>query len=379
MKKKILILVDWFAPGYKAGGPIQSCINIAFLLKKNFEIYVLTTDTDLGEDKPYPGIVSNQWINNLDPDINVYYAGAKTLSVQQIRIEMERIAPDFVYLNHLFSPKFVLYPLWLKYRRMISAKVVLCPRGALYQSALAIKSYKKKPFIKTFRLLGIHRLIRFHATNEREKNVILKFFPNSEVYIADNLPNAKQPAFESCVKIPGLLRCIYVSRILPIKNLLYLIEVLRKLKAEVALTVIGPLEDKEYSKRCEEAAKTLPSNISVHWLGPKPNHELIRFIQQHHLFVLPTEGENFGHSIFESFLAGRPVLISDQTPWLSLEEKKAGWDLSLANPNGFANALEKMASFNQQEFDTWAKASWDYANAFIQKPDLYSKYLQLFS
>ena len=28
MKQKVLIFIDWFAPGYKAGGPITSNVNI---------------------------------------------------------------------------------------------------------------------------------------------------------------------------------------------------------------------------------------------------------------------------------------------------------------------------------------------------------------
>ena len=70
-KKKILVLVDWFAPGFKAGGPIQSCVNFAFAMKKEFSIHVLTTDTDHGETEPYPGITAGEWTNSLHPDIHV--------------------------------------------------------------------------------------------------------------------------------------------------------------------------------------------------------------------------------------------------------------------------------------------------------------------
>ena len=109
------------------------------------------------------------------------------------------------------------------------------------------------------------------------------------------------------------------------------------------------------------------------------NNELAEILKQHHLFILPTTGENFGHSIFEALLCGRPVLISDQTPWLGLAAKKAGWDLPLAEPDKFTEAIEVAAGWDQNSFDAWAEGAWQYANAFIKNPEIHSQYLQLFS
>src|ERR1700722_8920058 len=99
-KKKILVLVDWFAPGYKAGGPIQSCVNFAFAMKKDFSIHVLTTDTDHGETEPYAGITAGQWTSNLHPDIQVFYLRKAGLSRAGVREQIRELQPDFVYLNH---------------------------------------------------------------------------------------------------------------------------------------------------------------------------------------------------------------------------------------------------------------------------------------
>ncbi len=377
-RKKILVMVDWFAPGYKAGGPIQSCVNFAFLMKNDFDIYVLTTDTDHGETRPYEGIVSNQWINNIDPAINVYYARKASLSLGQLKQQLLSIDADYVYLNHLFSPRFVLYPLWLKYSGRLKSKIVLCPRGALYESALSVKSFKKKPFIRLFKWLAMHKKITFHATNEREKRAIDAYFPGSEVIIADNLPKTGQPAFSTIIKERGILKSIFIARIVPIKNLLFLLEVLQNSASSIELDIVGPVEDASYWEECKKRIEMLPPNIKVHYQGSKRNDELTALIQQHHLFILPTAGENFGHSIFEALLAGRPVLISDQTPWLRLAEKKAGWDLPLHEPSKFLDTINMAAGFGQQEFDDWASGAWQYARSFIEKTELRQKYLELF-
>jgi glycosyltransferase involved in cell wall biosynthesis len=377
-KKKILVMVDWFTPGYKAGGPIQSCVNFAFALKDEFEIFVLTTDTDHGETQPYESIPTGQWLSNIHPDFKVNYLRKSTLRPDAIRKEMEAVDADYVYLNHLFSPLFVVYPLWLGWRGRLKSKIVLCPRGALYDSALSIKTWKKTPFLILFRLFGIDKKILFHATNEREKKAILRFFPGSSVRIADNLPNSNQPAFRSVPKQPGSLKAVFIARIFPIKNLLFLLKVLQRVTAAVELTIIGPVEDADYWEDCQKEIDRLPDNISVAYAGPKRNDELMPILQQHHLFILPTAGENFGHSIFEAFLAGRPVLISDQTPWLDLINKKIGWSLSLDDPEGFMQAIGETAAWDQACFDQWAQSAWHYAHDFIKNPELQRQYLNLF-
>lgn len=377
-KKKVLVLVDWFAPGYKAGGPIQSCVNFAFAMKNVFDLSVLTTDTDHGDAVPYEGVPAGRWINNIDPGFRVNYLPKAALSRHLMRTAILAAEADFVYLNALFSPLFVIYPLWLKYRGELKSEVVLCPRGALYDSALSVKPWKKTPYLRLFRLLGVHKKILFHATNQREKEAIERFFPGSRIVIADNLPNANQPEFRTTPKETGKIKCIFIARIVPIKNLLFLLHALADVRQQVELTVIGPVEDKEYWESCQQAISQLPDNIRVSYEGPKKNNELMPLLQQHHLFVLPTTGENFGHSILEALLAGRPVLISDQTPWLGLTAKKTGWDLSLSDPAAFAAVIAEVAGWDQPVFDQWAQSAWQFAQKFVSDPTLINQYLNLF-
>jgi hypothetical protein len=51
-------MVDWFAPGYKAGGPIQSCVNVAFALKDIIVYWSLHRILTM-ETSSYPGIITN--------------------------------------------------------------------------------------------------------------------------------------------------------------------------------------------------------------------------------------------------------------------------------------------------------------------------------
>jgi len=378
-KLTILILVDWFAPGFRAGGPIQSTVNIAFALKDKYTIKVLTTDTDFGEENPYPGIPANQWTQEMDEEIKIYYAQKKGLNSRQIRNLIAESQADFVYLNHLFSPLFVVYPLWLKWTGKIKGKIVICPRGALTQSALSVKRFKKIPLLILLRMTGIAKRVRFHATNEVEKTAIEERFPNSEVIVANNLPSTRQLPFTDLEKKPGFLKAIFIARIHPIKNLAFLLDLLKHVKQSIMLTIVGPLEEKDYWEECEKLISGLPQNIKANYQGAIPPHELPAQLHQHHLYILPTSGENFGHSIFEAFLAGRQVLISDQTPWLNLYEQNIGWDLPLNEMFGFVNAIETAAAWNQHDFTAHASASWQFAKNFIAHDSVSSQYQKLFS
>ncbi|HTL10081.1 MAG TPA: glycosyltransferase, partial [Chitinophagaceae bacterium] len=217
------------------------------------------------------------------------------------------------------------------------------------------------------------------ATSEREKEAILQYFPGSDVLLADDLPNTKQPVFTTKHKQPGTLSCIFIARIHPIKNLLLLLDILKDVKANVSLTIIGPVEDAAYWQKCNAAMAVMPPNIVVTYGGSLPNHALLPLLQDQQLFILPTQGENFGHAIFESLLAGRPVLISNQTPWLGLEQQHAGWDLPLQKPQAFVAAIEKAAAWDQAIFDEWCRGAYQYAKAFIDNPDLKKDYHRLFS
>ena len=109
----------------------------------------------------------------------------------------------------------------------------------------------------------------------------------------------RQPPLLDIVKHAGNLKCLFGARIHSIKNLLFLLKVLKEIRSTVSLTIVGPVEDNEYWEACQTFAKGMPANVTISYEGPVPNHKLVSIIQQHHLFFLPTVGENFGHSIFD--------------------------------------------------------------------------------
>jgi glycosyltransferase involved in cell wall biosynthesis len=380
MKKKILLFADWYAPGYKAGGPIRSCVNFTEHLKPYYEIYVFTSDRDLGSDTPYEGIGTDSWVE-AGGGVYLFYSSPANRGLQQIKRQIAHVAPDFIYLNSMFSVHFTLFPLWIA-RGMGASRprLVLSPRGMLRNSALRFKPAKKKFFLRIFRLLGFQSFIHFLAADEEEqKDIRLQLGSATVVSLIPNLPAVLVNEPGSIEKRSGSLSMIFVGRVHPIKNLDYLLQVMTTLPFAIRLTIVGNMEDKAYWEKCRQIIGVLPKMIEVEYLGEIPNEQIAGLIKKHHIFALPTQGENFGHAIFESLSSKRPVLISDQTPWRRLSDVKTGWDLSLEKPEDFSAAIQQAIAWDQDTFDEWSESAFRFACHHREKSDALVKYKQLFS
>ncbi|HKP32216.1 MAG TPA: hypothetical protein VJT83_05795, partial [Chitinophagaceae bacterium] len=108
-KPKVLLMADWFEPGYKAGGPIRSSVNFCQHLKNDLDIFVLTTDRDLGETVPYD-VKANEWMDH-DANVKVFYLSPDKITFNYLKEQIRKIAPDIIYLNSMYSKFFSLYPL----------------------------------------------------------------------------------------------------------------------------------------------------------------------------------------------------------------------------------------------------------------------------
>jgi len=380
-KPKLLLFSDWFYPGYKAGGPIKSVTNLSIALQQEVDVFVFTADTDLNETQSYKDIQANKWIKPItNSNVQVYYCSKNNLSKGTIKAIIKEVNPTSIYLNHIWSFWFVLQPLFITWFSFKKIKIVQCPRGALFESALHYQNtYSKKRIVMSIiKILGIPKKVTYHATTPQEKETIEKYFGKVKILIANNLPDLQQPVLSTIEKKQGELKLVFIARIVDIKNLKLLLQNLQNTTSNIALTIAGPTEDKNYWEECKSIIATFLPNIKVNYVGEITPKQVMPLIKEHHLYCLPTQGENFGHSIFESFMIGRPVLISNKTPWLNLNEKKAGWEVDIIQPNSFVPFLEEAVNWQQQVFDDYCKGAWHVANEYINNPKLVSTYYPMF-
>jgi glycosyltransferase involved in cell wall biosynthesis len=380
-KPTVLVMTDWYEPGFKAGGPIQSCKNIVNTLKDRFSFSILTSDRDLGDSHGYANIQPDVWLP-LSEGVQIMYASPGLPDKQRFLQVLQEVSPDVVYFNSMFSRQFSLQPLaWLRSAKY-KGRIVLAPRGMLQEGAMQKKTFKKKLFLNAFRLLGWHKKIVFHATDEQEQRDIEQYFPGSAgVRLAENIPNTDQLAWEERLKIPGRINCIFISRIHPKKNLDFMLQALENVdtSCNLLLDIYGEEDDLIYSMSCRKKAESLGGHVRVTFYGPLPHTEVFKTLKRYHLFVLPTRGENFGHSIFEALSAGLPVLVSDKTPWRGLEQAMVGWDLPLDRQNEFTKVIESVCRMDQVEYNKWSMGAKEYAEQFTANIDFAGRYTALFA
>ena len=323
MKKKILCFADYYLPGYKAGGPIQSIANLVENLSDEFEFDIICNDHDLLDRQSYANVKIDQW--NAVSKARVFYASRKNLNFKSIKKILNETKYDLLYFNSFFSFKFTIFPLFIYKIFLFSKKpCIIAPRGEFSLGALKLKYIKKKIYLYISKLLGLYNNLYWQASSDNEKKDILRNFRVAEklIYIAPDLISYEPIALNYLsLRKPGPLRIIFLSRITPKKNLNFLLRALQKVNFPIELSIYGPIDDLSYWKACLYSIDQLPSNIKILIGDPVPQKQVKSILQKHDVFVLPTLGENFGHIIIESLIAGIPAIISDKTFWESDEER----------------------------------------------------------
>jgi glycosyltransferase involved in cell wall biosynthesis len=376
IKPKILIFIDWFLPGYKAGGPVTSNANLIAHLKDEFEFYVITRDTDYCETVPYSNIKSDTW-NEMEKDVHVYYFSKEKLNYGNIRRVVKALDFDIAFINGIYSFYFSILPLFLTKQK----KQIVSSRGMISSHSMSVSTTKKKFFFRLVRLFQLYSKVLFHITTEEEDCYIRKLLGNHvKTHLAPNLPKKIIAVNNHPVtKEKNFLKLSSIARIAPEKNTLFAIETLAECtQGEIFLQLYGAIYDNEYWRECQNRISRLPENVRITYEGTVSGDDLKKAYTESHFLFMPTRGENFGHSILESLTYGRPVIISDQTPWRNLEAEGIGWDISLDDKQKFVQIIQQCAEMNQDDYNRMSNKAFEYAQKVVNNPEIVEQNRQLF-
>ena len=326
-KTRILVSTEWFPPAFKAGGPIRSVYNLILAMKSDggnpdLEFFVLAGAYDLGEEEKMEGLDEGVW-SHLEgvSGVQVRYENRLNWKKSNWKNVFEEVKPDVLYLNSLFSLAFTLRPLQIA--RAKGVKTVLAPRGMLGAGALEIKPLKKFVFLSLARNLDFFRGVEFHASTEEEVREVNMHVPGKKVFVARNFSDPTLKILPTTTPSESVnLLCL--GRVHPKKNLLFAVEILSKMDLKgkkVSVNIVGPSEDKKYLNSLLQLSN---ASLEVTYSGAVSHHGLREVFKNTHYLLMPTMHENYGHSIIESWGFGRPVLLSDNTPWRDLQEKGLG-------------------------------------------------------
>lgn len=372
-KTKILITIDWYLPGTNSGGPVRSIANMVAHLK-DVNFYIITRNTDYCSDEVYANVQSNAW-NKLADNVQVYYFSADQLTKQKLTAVMQSAKADVVYINGVYSKFFSIAP--LKIARELQHKTIVAARGMLSPHALQVKKLKKQLFLRWVNSKKAYKEVVFHATQEAEKADIAKVIKQyKSISVIPNFPRAVDTTEnKAIIKQAGEVRFISLGRIAEEKGTLVSLAALQHCTGNVVVDLYGTIYSESYWEKCQALINSLPENIKVTYKGTLPADQVIDTLQGYHFLLLPSKGENYGHSIVESFMAQRSVIISKHTPWKDLAAKNIGFDVA---ENELPQTIQNAIDMNNTEYTNITQSINQQLPTLLKVNELNDKYEALF-
>ena len=354
--KKVLILMGRYLPGYKDGGPVRTIKNLTDILGKEYDIRIMCHDRDHGDEIPYPNINVNTY--NKVGNANVYYAKNGKFKFGTLLKEIKKV--DVVYCCGPYN-NYAIKVMILKRLRLFKQNLVVASMGSFSKGALSLKSKKKTIFLNFMKEFGLFKNITWSVTSSvEEKELKAVIGNNARCIIAEDLPRVEKINHIN-KKEKNKLKVVFISRISRKKNLVKAIEILSNIKQySIEFHIFGNIEDKIYWDECKIQLEKLPLNISWEYKGECNSDNVVVTLANYDVFLFPTFGENFGHVISESLIAGCLPIISNTTPWTDLDEHKCGNVISLDCMNDFVECLENYIAMDEKEFNKYVNNAQNY-------------------
>lgn len=385
-KPTIAVLYEFFYPGYKAGGPIQSLVNMVQSLGHLYDFKIITTAYDLNTDEAYLNIAVNQWNQvqlpgSTSETVMVWYDAAKHPSLKKLQQVILGSGASKLFINGFYTRHFLL-PLLLKKAGLLpNIGIVVSPRGMLQKGALAIKPMQKQVYLNALKLIGLCKQVVFHATTADEAVDIVNVFGKTQaIVVAGNIPKQPWITIGSTKKTVGVLKLVYLSVITPKKNLLLLLKELKQCREKVELYIYGPIKENGYWEKCLKEMNGMPINVKLTYMGHIPAHEVQNILGAYDALVLPTKGENFGHALYESLSVGTPIITSLFTPWTNLHERNAGWNIPINDNDlpGTSQLLDYLSLQGNEQWEVYKKGAFKVAEDYYYGQDFINEYKAIF-
>jgi glycosyltransferase involved in cell wall biosynthesis len=368
MKPRILLLYPYYWPHYKAGGPVQSMFNMVSVLKQHADFYLVSRDRDLGDSKRSDQVETDKWARGPSNEYIYYVSRLSPMTIFRL---VREVRPNVIFINGLFNVETTLFGLlsglWA------GCAIIISPRGMLQKWGLDRNRIVKKAYL-SFLKLFMNRKIQWHATTATEKEEIIKNFGHhSIVHVASNVPRqvASSDPRKPFSFDKNHTRLVFLSLINPNKNLHVVIDEVRRREGVFQLDIYGPVIDAGYWADC---IVRMGDSDRIVYKGAVPPWETPAILSSYDFFVLPTQGENFGHAIFDSLACGTPVIISKSTPWNGLEKFGAGFYMDVARYESLGEVFDKLSSLSPAHYQEYRANSLRYASEFWNQADFITNY-----
>jgi glycosyltransferase involved in cell wall biosynthesis len=219
-----------------------------------------------------------------------------------------------------------VYPGWAARKGNLS--LVVSPRGAFSEWAMAHGSAMKKVFWPALQRPALEHAACFHATADSEYEDIRRLGFRQPVAI---IPNGIDiPALDAKTHNDSRT-LLFLGRIHPKKGLDLLLPAWQQVQhrfPEWRMVIAGDdygfFGASGYLNELQNLVQKLDLK-RIEFVGELRGSEKTQAYHDAELFILPTYSENFGMTVAEALAAGTPAIVSKGAPWKGLQANGAGW------------------------------------------------------
>lgn len=236
---------------------------------------------------------------------------------ENIRLEKSISECDII---HIFGGWTLFYIKISLLAHKLKKKIIVHPMGFYEPWSLNQKKIKKKLGWYLYQRKFLRQAAVVHCASHNEENNLKKLDSKIKTVILPFGINNKD--IKKNISKVIKRRCIFLSRLHKKKGLDILIKAWVELKNKNwSLDIVGFGEKKYYMHLIKDI-----KNSKIRFLKPIINpSKKNKLLDNYDFLVLPTLNENFGIVILESLARGLPVLTTNETPWIAIQNTNAGW------------------------------------------------------
>jgi glycosyltransferase involved in cell wall biosynthesis len=370
---RICLVSSSFYPATFYGGPISATWDLSKkLAEKGHEIYVSTTNANGAE------ALDVECDNFLEKENNVFVKYYNEQLINKFSFSfMFGIWSDIkksevVYIQYLFHYS-VLFSLLCSLIQ--KKKIIICPRGSFSVFTLS----NKLAFVKSFWLfLFINPLVSkiiWQASSYLEERDILNRYPNATVEIINDGVDFNAFQNETVITNCELVNKVTNSNFKEVSHVFFSMGRLHKIKGfDILIDAFNLFLEKDKNakliiaggddgvgKKLENQIKKFNLESSVFLIGAINFQDKKRLLNNCDYFILASEFESFGIVIAEALSCGKPVVVSNKTPWKDIQINNCGI-LADNEKNSFYEAFNKIINekYDSSLIKNYVKKNYDW-------------------
>ncbi len=328
----IAILAPYYLPAVEPGGPIKSIKGVCSILHGKIPYKVITWNRNIRQ-KPFE---KREWSTHAE------YVPRITIRVLWKNFKKAKV----IWLNSPYSIQFAFLPL-LVLLFFKNKKVLVSPRGQLLYGAI---STKKKLYLYVFRfLLRISRNTTIiHYTHSDEQSRSYPIFRDFKQIVFLNPINEIENTLH---KGKNVVKPIigFFGRVVPKKNIDFIISILPLLDNKCTFQIHGYIEDQWYKKKCESLAKKLGVYDRVKFYGTFTPNDFQEKIAPMKVVAIPSLSENFCHVFFEAIEVDKMTVVSTGLPWKDANDFEPNTVLPLQE-NFWVKRINEIMKYDEKTY-----------------------------